>query len=219
MTFWRLLPHLTACTAAEAIVLLDVRQDRYFLVPPAIAATTAHWLASPGDIPPPPELLALLERRGVRSAGEGLPGPEIREIALPLTLEESAGRSMLGIGTHLHIDAIVATTWLALRLRPLARLLAQATRKGAGGSRLDPDRLRFRLAAFHQARRLNPLPRNCLLDSLALHRWLARNGHSSRIVLGVATTPFAAHCWLQDEDAILNDHYDRVSRFTPIYAS
>lgn len=219
MTFWRLLPHLTACTAADAIVLLDVRQDRYFLVPSAITAPTALWLASPQDILPPSELLALLERRAVRKVGDRLPVPEICEIALPLTLEESTSRPTLRPGTHLHIDAIVAATWLALRLRPLARLLEQASRRAAGGTRLDPDLLRIRLAAFHQARRLNPLPRNCLLDSLALHSWLVRGGHASRIVLGVATTPFAAHCWLQDENAILNDHYDRVSRFTPIYAS
>jgi hypothetical protein len=38
-------------------------------------------------------------------------------------------------------------------------------------------------------------------------------------VFGVMATPFAAHCWIQDDQAILNDHYDRVSRFAPIFAS
>jgi hypothetical protein len=145
--------------------------------------------------------------------------PRSCAISLPLTLEEDAASQAIGLSGHVRIDAIVATTWLELRMRPLATLLDQATRRAASGARLDRERLRVRLGAFDRARRLNPLPRNCLLDSLALHKWLAGGGHASQVLFGVATTPFAAHCWVQDDEAILNDHYDRVSRFSPIYAS
>jgi hypothetical protein len=35
-------------------------------------------------------------------------------------------------------------------------------------------------------------------------------------VFGVQTRPFAAHCWLQHENIVLNDTVEHVTRYTPI---
>jgi hypothetical protein len=35
-------------------------------------------------------------------------------------------------------------------------------------------------------------------------------------VIGVKLNPFAAHCWLQVGDVVLNDLPERVAAFTPI---
>jgi len=219
MTFWRILPHATACMAGDAIVLLDIRQDRYFLVPPAITTVTARWLLSADDSTPPAGFTAMLGRSAIRIAGDAPPTRERCYVPLPVTLEQEFERRSIGLDMHFRIDGIVTATWLGLRLTPLRAHLDRLARRGAGGSRLDQDRLRERVGVYRQARRFNPIARNCLLDSLALARWLSAGGHPCRIVFGVTATPFAAHCWIQDDRAILNDHYDRVSRFTPIFAS
>jgi hypothetical protein len=63
-----------------------------------------------------------------------------------------------------------------------------------------------------------PTPPNCLADSLALSRFLSRRNVASAMVFGVKLDPFAAHCWLQQDDVILNDAADAVATFTPIMA-
>jgi len=219
MTFWRILPHATACMAGDAIVLLDIRQDRYFLVPSAIAMVTAAWLLAADDSAPPAGFTTMLVRSAIGRPGDAALTRERCAVSLPVTLEDRFERKSIGFGQHARIDGIVAATWLGLRLTPLRAHLDRLARRGAGGPRLDQDRLRERIGVYRQARRFNPIARNCLLDSLALARWLSAEGHPCRIVFGVTATPFAAHCWIQDDQAILNDHYDRVSRFTPIFAS
>jgi hypothetical protein len=219
MTFWRILPHATACMAADAIVLLDIRQDRYFLVPAVIATVTERWLLAADDSTPPAGFIAMLGRSEIRRPGDAAPTRERCDVLLPVTLEERLERKSIRLGQRARIDGIVAATWLGLRLTPLRAHLDRLARNSSDGPRLDQDRLRERIRVFRQARRFNPIARNCLLDSLALAWWLSAGGHPCRIVFGVMATPFAAHCWIQDDQSILNDHYDRVSRFAPIFAS
>jgi hypothetical protein len=217
--FWRILPHATACVATDRIIVLDLRQDRYFFLPPAITEAAAQWLYAEAAGASPASLDAMLARGAVWKPGDPAPAKQRCALTLPVTLEGPAARVRAGLARHARIDAILAATWIGLRLMPLIAQLERQARRSACPTRLDSDSLREHVAVFEQARRFSPIKRNCLLDSLALARWLASAGHGCRIIFGVAATPFAAHCWLQDEQTILNDHYDRVSRFTPIYAS
>lgn len=61
-----------------------------------------------------------------------------------------------------------------------------------------------------------PVSGKCLLRSFLLLRLLRRQGHDAMWVFGVTTWPFAAHCWLQVEDLVLDDELDRVATYTPI---
>ena len=56
----------------------------------------------------------------------------------------------------------------------------------------------------------------CLLDSIALVRFLARRGLYAQLVFGVTDDPFSAHCWVQAGDLVLNDTVGDVSAHTPI---
>ncbi|MFA5963754.1 MAG: lasso peptide biosynthesis B2 protein [Sphingomonas sp.] len=217
--FWQILPHTSACIAADRIILLDVRQDRYLLVPPAITGPVAAWLSSSVARAAPSDLVAMLERSAIWKPGDPAPSHQRCDLAIPMTLETPERRRPIGLVQHARIDGIIAATWLGLRTTPLRVQLDRQMARNARSSTPDSDQLSERLSSFQQARRLNPIARNCLLDSLALARWLSAGRYACRIVFGVAATPFAAHCWLQDEHAILNDHYDRVSKFTPIYAT
>jgi hypothetical protein len=72
------------------------------------------------------------------------------------------------------------------------------------------------VARFRAARRLVPVTPNCLTDSLALAAFLSRRAVAWKLVFGVKLDPFAAHCWLQNDDAVLNDAEDSVATFIPI---
>src|SRR3546814_561922 len=50
---------------------------------------------------------------------------------------------------------------------------------------------------YRSARRYAPVDTSCLLDSLAMHRFLANRGLASAIVFGVNAEPFSAYAWLQ----------------------
>jgi hypothetical protein len=56
----------------------------------------------------------------------------------------------------------------------------------------------------------------CLYDSLALVEFLAHYRLFPQWVFGVMAEPFAAHCWVQQDDRVLNDSVDYVRGFTPI---
>ncbi|MBB1180378.1 lasso peptide biosynthesis B2 protein [Brevundimonas aurantiaca] len=58
----------------------------------------------------------------------------------------------------------------------------------------------------------------CFQRAFELRYLLARRGVMATWVFGVRTWPFAAHCWLQLEDAVIGDSIDRVQRYTPIFA-
>jgi hypothetical protein len=61
-----------------------------------------------------------------------------------------------------------------------------------------------------------PAGTNCLLDSLALLRWLGPARDGACLVFGVKLDPFAAHCWLQTDAMLLNDRTEHVRRFEPV---
>ena len=63
-----------------------------------------------------------------------------------------------------------------------------------------------------------PMPRKCLVRSFVLLRFLQRSGLNARWVFGVRTWPFAAHCWLQLEDTVLDDLVERLAAYEPILA-
>jgi len=81
-----------------------------------------------------------------------------------------------------------------------------------GTDELESVSLRFR-----HARALVPIGPTCLQDSLALRDWLGSRQASAAIVFGVKLDPFAAHCWVQSENTVLNDAPDKVREFTPVF--
>jgi hypothetical protein len=216
--FWRILPHASVCAASGDLVLLDIRQDRYFLVPPALTEPLSVWLHQTVPAPIPDAVGALLAQSGIARPADPAPTNVDREHIIvsdgfPGPSDHDARVSMFDITK---IGSIVAATWLDLRLRPL-ELLLERRRRTSVTAACDPVTLLPGAQTFDRLRRFTPIARSCLLDSLALDRWLGRTA-GYRLVFGVTAKPFAAHCWLQTEDAVLNDSYDRVSRYMPILA-
>lgn len=56
----------------------------------------------------------------------------------------------------------------------------------------------------------------CLFRSLAMVRYLSMFGIASDWVFAVRLSPFVAHCWVEFEHTVLNEHYDRTFDYKPI---
>lgn len=101
------------------------------------------------------------------------------------------------------------------RGRTFAQILA-AARDPMPTVRRQPAPLADVLDRFQGWIPYGPVSGKCLLRSFLLLRLLRRQGHDAMWVFGVTTWPFAAHCWLQVEDLVLDDELDRIAAYTPI---
>lgn len=213
---WTLLPHLTACVAGNGVMLLDLRQDRYYRVPPALTDETVDWLNRTVSAPPS-RLLKLLETKAVVRASErSALDPNKRRVIIPKQLPHPAETSSMSLRGALSVTRHVANSWALLRTRSLHSLIATRRRRRGMAKTQQEAVSRETLLAYERARRWIPLRKNCLLDSLALDCWLGDRLPDRTLVFGVTLEPFLAHCWLQTPDVLLNESYDRVRRFTPI---
>lgn len=217
MASYRLPGHLGVCAIDERVVMLDLRRDRYFQLDRRTASAFTRWQEAPDGSPADDDAVTDLVERGWLVPLDGAaapvrPVPDIRR------------RSLIGELPHVPTDfatfgRVLSALWRsrrALRRRGLEAAAEEARRrKPPAGSGSDLD---LHLAAFRAARRLVPLAPNCLTDSFALSAYLAARGIRSDLVFGVKLDPFAAHCWLQNEEAILNDAADTVGDFMPILA-
>jgi len=216
--FWRLMPHASACIASGKLFVLDARQDRYFQVPQRAAAPMRDWLEQDHPCAAPDEVRTLFERSGILRPGDAPPTNVLAERAdIPASLSAPATTQMAP-PRPIRLASTIAATWLELRARPLWTILSNRALRQPVAARGNPEAIAAEAAMYERLRRFTPIARNCLLDSLALDGWLARHGLRATLVFGVTAIPFAAHCWLQTSDVILNDSVDHVSRFTPILA-
>jgi hypothetical protein len=124
----------------------------------------------------------------------------------------------------LEVMAIVCSTHRKLKTRALKENLDEA--RAYRDRKADPSKVAtsaaneasFLRAAwqFAHARRYVPIEPVCLLDSLSLLRFLSRRGLPANIVFGVTAEPFAAHCWVQAGDIVLNETLSDASAHKPI---
>jgi hypothetical protein len=82
--------------------------------------------------------------------------------------------------------------------------------------RCSERKLEELLTEFDTLRPIFPRDYLCTFDSLALLHFLAAHGILVDWVFGVRADPFCAHCWLQKENAVLNDTVEHVCTFDPI---
>jgi len=214
--FWRLLPHASACIAGGGVFLLDVRQDRYFRIPPAALSEMTDWLDCRHGRTPPPAIVQLLRRAGVYREGDQPPSNVLRNrVAIPqrpVCRPDATGNALPAM-----VRQVVMTS-LRLRFSSLGAILAGIRLHARPPAPSDTKPALEAAAEFDRARIFVPIARDCLLDSLALEAALASREIGYQLIFGIAPRPFMAHCWLQTRDAILNDSYDHVSHFTPILA-
>lgn len=222
MTRYALRNDLSFCEAGGRLVFLDVRSDRYLRLPPALEATLVAYLSS--DSPADLDVTELVARNILVNRPPG--SRSTRQTAEPpkrSAMEMAAHGRPVRVIEVLEIFAIVLHTRLKLKLRPFREVLGILS----DGKRSAPARTRTRqpapehhlidsAAVFRRVRLYVPVGMRCLVDSIAMARFLRRRNLHTHVVFGVAVDPFSAHCWVQTGDLVLNDTLGNVTSHIPI---
>jgi hypothetical protein len=115
------------------------------------------------------------------------------------------------------IARLLVHTRRAIGRKPIAAILTELRQPRASPDEPhDTALVQASAIRFLTARRVVPVRNNCLLDSIALVRWLGAGGSPATLVFGVKLHPFAAHCWVQSGALLVNDRLETVHRFTPV---
>jgi hypothetical protein len=194
---------LAWCEIGGQLVFLDIAADRYFRLPE----------------PANREALAEIDRRGLARIRQpdGLPLPDdwLAPDRTSPALEAGAFR----------LDDVARALWAQRRVearlarRSLSSILfdLRAANEARASTTAACVSMRSRMVrAFEHARLLRTAADRCLPRSLALALCLAMRGITARAVIGVRLAPFAAHCWVQSGDEVLNDSVEEVLRYQPI---
>ncbi|HEY0630353.1 MAG TPA: lasso peptide biosynthesis B2 protein [Sphingomicrobium sp.] len=193
-------------------VFLDVRDDSYFLLEPpheqqflelvakpAGVMNAGHSLRAALGLPEGSKLPRLAQcpaaTRGIYDGSERLPRTRILDVI-------SLWRTLVRVRR-------------ALKTLALETILSDVTTDGT--DRADAsESVAERATCFAAARKAIAIAPNCLLDSLALLEWLGPSRGAASLVFAVKLDPFAAHCWIQSNDLLLNDRLDEIARFHPV---
>ncbi|MBV1686399.1 lasso peptide biosynthesis B2 protein [Novosphingobium sp. G106] len=210
-------PALSFCVLEGTVIVLDIVADRYFALGAERGGKILASLAGKDD-------LDRLPVSGVALTGDRFAGAiyVIRKKLAPPARNFSAQARPRQI-------PLIVETWRALwlqiaaigRLKALGfeRTLHWATHHGAGKKSAQNGRERDGetvIRAHRWARSNLPFKGVCLPASLALSRALGQAGTNYALVVGVKLNPFAAHCWVQAGDMVLNDDLETIRAFTPI---
>lgn len=206
----RLAPNVRAAVDGDWVIFLDLGRNRYRAVSLAAAPPIEGVPRSPGAGRPSPALRQALEREGLL-------------VASPCA-DRDALFSQASVSTR---QALIKDLWLAARAALWARRivrqgalpeafiwLVRAKRNRA--LEVSLERASAVHARFAAARIWIPAPYVCLFDSLCLMRFLLAHGLGADLVFGVRARPFAAHCWVECEGAVLDDGGEACASFAEI---
>lgn len=213
--------NLEFCISGGRAVFLDLDTGRYFALADRHFAAFQHWTSGETSSEENPGALDHLASRGIlietdkadvrrKSSFSGLTSPTARfRVSQVRASPASVG------------SAIFSRLVWSRRVKywPFARLV-ESVRQSDLHNRTSPTsiELSWIIRSFEIADIIIGNHDRCLERSLALAVTCRRHGIPNTLVLGIQANPFAAHCWVQDQSFILNDHPDRVSMFTPILA-
>lgn len=224
-TSYRLREGLSFCRVDGQVIFLDIQNDRYFRLSDGAEAAFLAFLG--GNRISATELASLTKNHILsKSPQTSSKESNLSSVALPArsATELSDIAEPLNLRLMLEVAASVLSTWWMLKTRSLADVIdnyVSCRRKHARGSTSwtesgpCPDICKAAIS-FHRARLYVPIRTSCLLDSVALSKFLSRRRIRTSLVFGITRVPFAAHCWVQFGDVVLNDTVGNVTSHTPI---
>jgi transglutaminase superfamily protein len=218
------------CVADDNVIFLDLRHDKYVGLDAAQTSVFCKLMNDGPVVGPDGDALVthLLEQNLLTQDPREGRALKLTEIARPTAgLVGFEYDPPCEVRWH-HVLAFAAAYFevtASLRFRSLAATVATACRRreaaaNRSGRSLDVRLVHALVLAF---RRLRPLfyrgRQQCLLDSLVLTAFLAKYRVFPHLVIGVMLAPFGGHCWVQYDDLVLNDRFERVARYTPIMSA
>jgi len=216
---YSLAPGLSYCEADGHPVFLDLPRDRYVRLTAGGEAAFRALCAGEGG-----------GREAALSQLAAMGILRLSDTQKPITPVLSAlpGASLVeqqGDPAPIHARDLAMVAWhvASARIRLSTRALsATLGRLAARKARCAPATSKGEAAIidlasrFDRARAFVPVAPLCLLDSIALMEWLLACHVPATLVMGVRLNPFAAHCWVQTPDLLLNDALDHARNHQPI---
>jgi len=237
MARYALADHVFLCVSGEHLVLLDLKEDRYWALEASqtagLASLVHGWPVTGQEGPVAAQSPAAVEAEAALEVlqGRGLltdsipPGKEATPVSAVVPGREliSDTEQLAGprLGNWLVFVMSSAFAKFALRTWAFERVISRVRRRkelvGPQAGRIDLERAAKLVEAFNRYRIfLFSSKDECLYDSFALIEFLARYDIYPDWVFGVQTRPFVAHCWVQQDDVVFNDTVEHVSGYTPI---
>lgn len=228
MSALMLSPHVRACVDADCVIFLDLKRDRYVGARlDDIAHVVGEIRGLPHELQQAPDrdlersaavLAQLAASKLIRSAQpngiQGRTGPETPRPDRSI-LPEALMRPRIIDAPHV-LAACVFAAWLLKRRRLDVAVAVVQKRKQRTGRHHAPRSITADVARFLVLRPFFPRRRVCLFDSIALMHFLTGRGHAPDLVIAARARPFAAHCWIEAEGAVLNDRLDNCRWFSPL---
>ena len=209
--------NLSYAIVSRWTVFLDVAGDRYACLGCGAGHAPAKIAAGEQLQPVDHQAASTLIKAGlVRPSEDAGSAPRPVAIACVSSVFDapcasSPGRDLTGVLLALaHYRQDARLTSLGDRIRALKEHKNRSSLR-----RSDASLIMRRVAtAFDRASLMLGCTDRCLPRSFALAHRLADLGVQVDLVFGVTTDPFSAHCWVQHDGVVLNDHLDPVRNFT-----
>jgi len=216
-------PGVSFCEVSGTFVFLDELKDKYY----CLKGDQASWFEEIIRIRQPEKLNAKASAFLTHLIQEGTliqtPG-YVRDLAP--CMHPNANRSLLDARTMgkptLRDTVRLMATWLAVagmrRTGAIRPMLEDVRRRKARLRAGQATGAATQLAsAFHTlAPYFMTVHNACLFRSYFLIRYLASAGFPADWVFGVRLAPFSAHCWVEYQGCVLNEHLDTAREFQPI---
>lgn len=228
----RLASHVRACDCGRNVILLDLRRGRYL----GVSEATSRALA--GHVDGWPTRNEAVEDAASLDALSGAARSLVsqglltdRPIATPPTInldaatasidaETTPGSRTFGSRRFLQFTSSVAVAAWCLRFRSLLTIASSIAARHELLLTPEAESIEAMRPAIGAYEALRPfvftVRDKCLLDSLSLVTFLAKDGLLARWVIGIKTSPFGAHSWVQSGQTVLNDQHEYVRQFHPI---
>ena len=210
----RLRDGLSWCLCGNRTIFLDLYRDRYFGLKPEEENAFRSWLPEQGACDA--SALARLEACGLLVAGEpAVASPSVAEPQRDLA--DAAPAAPLGSVGRAVVAQLYAS--IQLRHRPLRAILESGARSEArcAAPTRNREEIAIRVAAaFVAAGLIVRSADQCLPRALAARAICRSYDLRTSLVFGVRLDPFLAHCWLQQDDAVIVGDLEQIRLFTPI---
>jgi hypothetical protein len=235
-TTYQLAQDVYACLADHRLVFSDLRADKYQCLNQANTRALLHALPgfqarddtplmapSEAELKQAQSIVTALVRNGLL-AGYGVFDKPVASLCIPVATcsllsyrPAPAPRGHIGHwASFLHASLIASSKLRLQSFRRTLRGVENRKRRHRNSFSRDFDALSELVLVFHHLRPYYVREYLCRFDSLAMVEFLARYHHYPSWIFGVRSDPFAAHCWVQEGNCVLNDSVETLSSYTPI---